>query len=187
VDVHGLTPLHWLAQRMSPAEVVAPLAAALLRCGADLEAREQLYGAAPLSWAGWHGSAGAAAALLLLGADCASADAYHGTPGHWALMNGHAAAADVLQAALRQGRAAPLPPAAPAAVAAARAALHAKFGPRLEAGARGDVAVALQLCSLACEEKTSQPLPGPVRGQLAQLLMRHAFTLWPPTTLPRGV
>ena len=44
-DAHGLTCLHWLAQRRDDAAVLAPLAALLARCGADLEARERLYGA----------------------------------------------------------------------------------------------------------------------------------------------
>ena len=44
-DAHGLTCLHWLAQRRDDAAVLAPLAALLARCGADLEARESLYGA----------------------------------------------------------------------------------------------------------------------------------------------
>lgn len=46
-DGHGLTPLHWLAQRRADADVLTPLVALLRRCGADLEAREKLYGAPP--------------------------------------------------------------------------------------------------------------------------------------------
>jgi ankyrin repeat protein len=45
VDTHGLTPLHWLAQRPAPATVLTPLVEAVLGAGADVEAREQLYGA----------------------------------------------------------------------------------------------------------------------------------------------
>jgi hypothetical protein len=40
-----LTPLHWLAQRNAADAVLQPLAAACILAGADLEAREQLYGA----------------------------------------------------------------------------------------------------------------------------------------------
>jgi hypothetical protein len=44
-EAHGLTCLHWLAQRRDDAAVLTPLAALMARCGADLEARESLYGA----------------------------------------------------------------------------------------------------------------------------------------------
>jgi hypothetical protein len=44
-DGHGLTPLHWLAQRRADAAVLTPLVALMHSCGADLAAREKLYGA----------------------------------------------------------------------------------------------------------------------------------------------
>ena len=46
-DGHGLTPLHWLAQRRADAAVLTPLVALMQRCGANVEARELLYGACP--------------------------------------------------------------------------------------------------------------------------------------------
>ena len=42
---HGLSPLHWLAQRNADAAVLTPLVSLLVRAGADVEARELIYGA----------------------------------------------------------------------------------------------------------------------------------------------
>ena len=53
------------------------------RAAVPWRADAQRAGAAPLAWAGWHGCAGAAAALLSVGADPRSEDAFQGTAGHW--------------------------------------------------------------------------------------------------------
>lgn len=100
-------------------------------------------------------------------------------------MNGHVEAADVLRAAVRAGAVVPRAPLSAEAVALARAALQAKHAPRLESDARVAVAMAVRLFERAVEEATGEVAPGPVRAALADLLMRHAFTVWPPVTRPR--
>jgi hypothetical protein len=142
-------------------------------------------GAAPLAWSGWHGSAGAATALLACGADAFAVDQFTGTAAHWATLNGHAEAAEVLRAAVRAGAVVPRAPAAPDAAAAFRRTLQAKHAPRLESDARVAAARAVRLLGMACEEATGHALPGPVRERLGALLMAHSFTLWPPATQPR--
>ena len=54
-DVHGLSALHWLAQRGDSAADLAPLADALIAAGADLTAREDLYGTMHLTCPLQHG------------------------------------------------------------------------------------------------------------------------------------
>ena len=103
-------------------------------------------------------------------------------------MNGHGETALLLHAALA-GRA-ERPPAARASAeeaAAARRALQCKHGVALERGARGDVAVAVRLLALACEQHTGgQHMPALVREVLAGFLMRDGrFALWHPATRPR--
>ncbi len=91
----------------------------------------------------------------------------------------------MLAAALRTGRVTPRVKATTEEAGAYRRALQVKFAARLEAGARGDAAVAVRLFSMACEEATGQHAPGPVRQLLAVLLMQHNFSLWSPATEPR--
>ncbi len=107
----------------------------------------------------------------------------HGLP--QALLNGHTECAEVLTAALRAGRVTPRVKASAEEADAYRRALQVKFAARLEAGARGDAAVAVRLFGMACEEATGQHAPGPVRQLLAVLLMQHGFLLWSPATQPR--
>ncbi len=185
-DANGLTPLHWLAQRAAQADVLQPLAALLLRAGCNLEAREQLYGASALAWSGWHGSTGAADALVRLGAELDSFDLYGGTPLRWALQNGHAETVTVLRAAAAAESPPPRwSPATHADVAAFRRALQVKHAPRLESAARVRAAWAVRLVAHAFDETLGVPLPGPVAARLAEVLMTHMFTLWPPATRPR--
>jgi hypothetical protein len=144
-----------------------------------------LAGAAPLAWAGWHGCAGAASALLACGADASAVDDFTGTAAHWAGVNGHAETAEVLRAAAGAGPVVPRAPATPCAAAAFRRTLQVKHAPRLESDARVAAAVAVRLLGMACEEATGHAVPGPVRQRMGALLMEHAFTLWPPATQPR--
>ena len=150
--------------------------------------RSPIAGAAPLAWAGWHGCPGAAAALLAAGAELEARDHFQGTACQWAITNGHDETATLLRAAIAARVAAP-PPAVPRAgaaeAAAARRALQCKHGVALEQEARCDVAVAVRLLAMACEEQTGQHAPALVRELLAKLLMRIAFTLWEPATQPR--
>jgi CubicO group peptidase (beta-lactamase class C family) len=104
-------------------------------------------------------------------------------------MNGHEDTALLLHAAMAARRAAPERPVARASAedaAAARRALQRKHGVALEQGVRGDVAVAVRLLAMACEEHTGQHMPALVREVLADVLMCDGrFALWPPATRPR--
>ena len=176
-DDNGLSCLHWIAQRTAGVDVLLPLARALVSAGAELESREEMYGASPLAWSGWHGCPGAAAAFLALGAQRESRDAFMGTPLGWAVQNGHTAAAAVLKETQRG---------VPTAVDPEkyRLTLQTRHAERLEAGARAETAWALHLVNAAMEESTAWTMPGPARVVLARLLMAHRFTLWPPRTRP---
>ena len=100
-----------------------------------------------------------------------------------ATLNGHAATAQLLVAAVKaQPSSVPRHVSNPAAFIRT---LQVKHAARLEARARGDAAVGVRLFCMACEESTGADAPGPVRQQLAQLLMAHVFTLWPPASRAR--
>ena len=154
--------------------LIRRLAHLLCRCGADLDARDELHGATPLGWAAWFGCTVGCRILMEAGADPLAGDMYGTTPAQNALRHGldlHTMVGEHhIRAATR----------VPSAVAEL-ATLHGRWA---EAEARCEAVkkalAAQEWCAAAT--RGAMELPGPALDCIAFHAME--FDWWQPTSKP---